>query len=183
MKHTMKKPALLMAMCLLLSMGTSALAAERNSNFLTPEELARLNSGQPISSYQSPGIGNSPTSGRNNNFLTPEEIAKLGSTPISGNVMGGRDKNFLTPEEAAKVQTQLKNTTKNVRGTIGSAKIANCKEWVNVRAEASTKSKSVGKAYLGDTVNILYWNTAATWAYANYGGSKTGWISGQFLVR
>lgn len=170
-----------MALCLLLNVSAGALAADRNASFLTPEELARLNSGQQTG-YQAP-IGGSPASGRNNGFLSPEEVAKLGAKPISGNVVGGRNKNFLTSEEAAKVEAQLKGTAKSVRGAIGSARIANCKEWVNVRAEASTKSKPIGKAYLGDTVNVLYWNTAATWAYANYGGSKTGWVSGQFLVR
>lgn len=182
MKHTVRRCALWMALCFLtLSMGTGALAAERNGSFLTPDELARLGGGQQPG-YQAP-ISGSPTSGRNGSFLSPEEVARLGTMPISGNVVGGRDKNYLTSEEAAKVQAQLKGTAKNVRGAIGSAKIANCKEWVNVRVEASTKSKAIGKAYLGDTVNVLYWNTAATWAYANYGGSKTGWISGQFLVR
>ncbi len=66
----------------------------------------------------------------------------------------------------------------------GEAKIVNCKEWVNVRSDPSTRSKPVGKAYLGATLNVLQWDSTGTWAYARYNSQgDTGWISGQFIRR
>lgn len=63
------------------------------------------------------------------------------------------------------------------------AKIGRCKEWVNIRSGPSTKHDIIGRAYLGETIELVEWNQGETWCKVYYdNGNKVGWVFGKFIV-
>ncbi len=152
----------------------SDLSPQRDPRFLMPGEIPGGATTVPTGNYYAPTTITQGT--RDFRFLTSEEFS---SGIYGGSAQGTRDARFLTPG-----QMPGGGTSGNGVRITGEAKIANCKEWVNVRPDPSTRNKPLGKAYLGATLNVLYWDSTGTWAYTRYNGyGETGWISGQFIRR
>lgn len=122
---------------------------------------------------------------RDTRFLLPEEVrTSTVNAPNAAQSINGRDGMFLTPEEIA-AQGLAAHTS--AQGTAaarqsGGAHIGNCRNWVNVRGDASTKNAPIGRINAGDAVSVLYWNAAGDWAFVAYeAGSKAGWVFGRFI--
>lgn len=61
-------------------------------------------------------------------------------------------------------------------------RIVRCSEWVNVRGTSSTDGTIIGKAFLGEAIELLEWNQGGTWCKVLYnGGNNAGWIFGKFI--
>jgi uncharacterized protein YgiM (DUF1202 family) len=140
-----------------------AFAEDRDTRYLQPGEVA--NNTQNASS----------TGVRDMAFLLPSEVPTQSSQPPPG----ARDMSFMTPDEAS--------AKSNTSGSVGfrrsgSARIGNCREWINVRNDPSTKNKPIGRATKGAEVNVLYWSNDGVWAYAKMNDTFTGWIHGQFVI-
>ena len=129
----------------------------RDTRFLLPEEVQGSASG--TASIYANTISSSPgINGRNAMFLTPEEISGQGGS--------------------ARTSTQLASSTRRS----GDAYIGNCKNWINVRGDASTQNTPVGRINVGEAISVLYWNVAGDWAYVLYqDGASTGWVFGKFI--
>lgn len=69
-------------------------------------------------------------------------------------------------------------------GNLQSARIGNCREYVNLRDGPSTDSPIIGKAYLGTPLELMEWNREGDWCKVllNNRGSAA-WVAGQFIVR
>ena len=61
---------------------------------------------------------------------------------------------------------------------LGTLKVVNCKDWVTLRAKASTSAKSVVKVPLGAKVEAYYYNSQFTECYYN---GKHGYILSTYL--
>lgn len=142
-----------------------AFADERDARFLLPSEVPSNGSNPNI---QSTGM-------RDMSFLLPIEAPNTSSQAS----LGARDMSFLTPNEA-----NAKGSASGFAGARrnGSANIGNCREWVNVRKDPSTKNKPIGKAIKGALINILYWSNDGVWAYAQLNDKLTGWVHGRFVT-
>ncbi len=103
----------------------------------------------------------------------------------------GHNVDFSLPAETAEVN-QFEPSEIHMNGTGGILyavnfgngiwRIGNCREWVNLRADPSTKNPPLGRVYLRDAVTILGWNQDKSWARVAVGG-MTGWVFGKFVVR
>jgi len=61
--------------------------------------------------------------------------------------------------------------------------IGNCKEWVNVRSGPGIEYDIIGKAYLGEEIELLQWNNGETWCRIYYNnGNNIGWVQGNFII-
>lgn len=63
------------------------------------------------------------------------------------------------------------------------AALGNCKEWAHVRSGPGAHFGEVGKAYLGETLELLQWSADGNWCKVFYnGGNNVGWIYGAFII-
>lgn len=63
------------------------------------------------------------------------------------------------------------------------ATIGHCAEWANIRSGPGTNFGIIGRVYLGDTVELLQWNTDGEWCKVLYGGgSNVGWLHGKYII-
>ena len=139
-------------------------AGERDASFLQPGEAAALN------------LNASNERTRDKTFLLSSEVAALN---LNTSNEGARDKTFLLPGEVSGSPQSSAST--GFRRT-GSAKIGNCREWVNVRNDPSTRNKPIGRATKGAVINILNWSNDGVWAYVKLNDNRMGWIHGQFFL-
>lgn len=175
MKRRISALLLAAVMTVGLSMAaTPALATSgsRDTRFLTADEIAAQG--------QATTTTTTGSTSRDQRFLTPEEIAKSGNLNSSGANSGNRNRSFLTAGEIPKDQNGNPLNVAPV-GSGGTAKVVNCKSWVNVRSGPGTNNKIQGQANLGDTLTIIEWDSTNTWANVYYNGKGPGWIHKDFI--
>lgn len=63
------------------------------------------------------------------------------------------------------------------------AVIGHCKEWVNVRSGPGAGFGIIGKAYLGENIELLQWDKGEVWCKVLYnGGGNVGWVHGKYII-
>lgn len=65
-----------------------------------------------------------------------------------------------------------------------SAKIGNCKEFINLRDGPGTTFDILGQIKKDTPIKLYQWNREAEWCMILYnGGDNLAWISGEFIVQ